>query len=107
APPQVVRRTSSLRVSSLSSLLPQPRNGSVHHCHTQPTKSRTPQGLAPRGNTPIGTVLRGPTPRIPHASSRHSSPHGYLRPSVPRAGLSHSASLGIRAPAYAAYAFAS
>src|SRR6266545_4540637 len=110
APPQVVRRSGSSDDSlggSSSGFAPHPRNGSEHHCQTDPTRSRTPYGLAPFGKMPMGTVLRGPTPRIPQASSCQSSPHGYLRASVPRAAFSHSASLGRRAPRNAAYASAS
>src|SRR5512140_3843021 len=52
------------------------------------------------------------TPRhsAPHAFSRLAlgswSPHGYIRPSLPRAAYSHSASVGNRFPAHVQYATA-
>src|SRR5262245_50058620 len=90
--------------------------------------SRTPNGLAPSRKLPTGAVvghpssssysaLRGVPSRL--AAARHSAPHalsrralgaalpqGWMRPSLPRAAYSHSASVGSRPPLQAQYAAA-
>src|SRR5438046_93197 len=60
-----------------------------------------------RGKRPTGEVTRRPDSMLLQIPSSHSSPHGYLSPSGPRAAASHSYSLGKRPPAHAAKASAS
>src|SRR5438309_9135973 len=84
--------------------------------------SRTPNGDAPRGYEPTGDVSAQPSLPVyigfltsgvgsaaayaahssPHAFKRcgfgGALPHGYFRPSLPRAAYSHSGSVGSRAP---------
>src|SRR3954470_15447406 len=70
--------------------------------------SSAPDGLLPASCEPTGSgvpVLPS-LPRLPFEGS-HVSPHGYLRPSVPRAASSHSDSVGSRLPDHLAYATAS
>jgi hypothetical protein len=90
--------------------------------------SSAPNGLAPSGQLPTGAVASHPSRSLyvsghawpsrvqrsrhslPHPLSRFtlggSSPHGYTRPSLPRAAYSHSASLGSRLFTDSQYTFA-
>src|SRR5437660_9917479 len=76
------------------------------HSQTLPSMLTAPYGLAPAGllltcMTPFGlaTLTGGGVSGL--------SPHGYMRPSVPRAAFSHSCEVGRRLPAHLANSCAS
>src|SRR5215218_1002407 len=82
--------------------------------------SSTPNELAPAGKLPTGAVVFQPSlslyirlaapPSLPTAFTSFALgaafPHGYMRPSSPRAAYSHSASVGSRLPIHLQYAAA-
>src|SRR5687767_2632974 len=68
------------------------------HSHTFPIKSLTPSGVLPRGKLPAIAGPRRFAPAVFAAFGSHVFPHGYARPSLPRAAASHSSSLGSRPP---------
>src|SRR5438093_5928650 len=61
----------------------------------------------PTGKSPPLYGLPEDLPKFARAEVGSSLPQGYLRPSVPRAAFSHSASVGKRLPAHVQYARAS
>src|ERR1700736_4376483 len=94
------------------------------HCHTFPTMSITPNGLAPFGcaSTSLGgSIVRAlsgvgagaslpdaqPAAPPPRDESQSQFPQGKLRSSVPWAAYCHSHSWGSRFPAHFAYSRAS
>src|ERR1700761_2998195 len=92
------------------------------HCHTLPTISITPNGLAPCGcafTSLGGAIIRplsGVGARFATSAghplrllfvSQSQSPQGYVRPSLPCAAYCHSHSWGNRLPAHFAYSRAS
>src|SRR5215218_10339860 len=70
-----------------------------------PAMSMAPYGLAPLGYFPTGSgpVSELPMLMTPYSGPGFSLPHGYQRPSVPRAAFSHIASVGSCLPAQFAY----
>src|SRR6266849_242678 len=76
------------------------------HSQTLPSMLTAPHGLAPAGLlwTSMTPLL---LPTLTGAGVNESSPHGYMRPSVPRAAFSHSCEVGSRLPAHLANSWAS
>src|ERR1700689_5506888 len=92
-------------MGSTISSLPYASKSSATHSHTLPTLSKRPKGLLPSTVVATSNVpLRAPpVPSAPPVmAKRHEcesvSPHGKVRPSLPRAAYSHSASVGRRLP---------
>src|SRR5207253_10396028 len=86
-----------------------PKN-SMHLAQPFPAISSIPNGLAPRGNEPTGALSAYPSSiwrslqakevflsaKLARSPRLSKLPQGYLRPSVPLAANSHSASVGSR-----------
>src|SRR5436309_2831885 len=72
---------------------------SVDICsHTLPAMSCRPYGPPASGNIPTGVVSPTNMLWLQLSGVGGVSPHTYMRPSVPRAAFSHSASVGRRVP---------
>src|SRR2546428_7346169 len=75
------------------------------HSQTLPSMLTAPYGLAPAGL--LLTCMTLLLPILAGAGASGLSPHGYMRPSLPRAAFSHSCEVGRRLPAHLANSCAS
>ena len=73
-----------------------PASRSETHSQTLPACCSAPNGPAPAGCASTGTVQPQPDSAHAQRSGSNVSPHGYGRPSVPRAAASHSSPVGSR-----------